>query len=156
VCSEAEAATFFRDFVLDMEQVDPLPLAGSEAVAKAIVEAATTSEAVLIVTLTRTGTSPRLISKYRPRCPILVLSSDTHVGAACNLHRGCIPFYYPEAAGDDDKSDLGEDDQLTRMVYALHIGKATGLCKSGDRVLLAHGMKSGKSSLSHFSMIKLA
>ena len=53
VCCEAEAATFFRDVVSDMEAVDAVPLSGSEAVAKALVEAATCAEATLIVTLTR-------------------------------------------------------------------------------------------------------
>ena len=92
VCKEAEAAIFYRNVVLDMEMVAPLPLDPSDSVAKAVVEAATCSEAALIVTLTLTGNSTRLISKHRPRCPILVLASDAHVGAACNLHRGCIPF----------------------------------------------------------------
>ena len=81
------------------------------------------------------------------------------MGAACNLHRGCIPFLYPEsedAADDLSVSEIGDDDQLARMVYAIKIAIANTYAKSGDRVILAHGVKSGKSSLTHFSMIKIA
>ena len=52
-----------------------------EAVANACVNAATYHEAKLIITLTSTGTSARLISKYRPRCPIMVVARDEHIGA---------------------------------------------------------------------------
>merc|ERR1719390_591488 len=106
VCLEAEAALFNKALVLDMEAVAALPYDPSDSVAKAVVEAATCSDAKLIITLTRTGASARLISKHRPRCPIMVLASDEHVGAACNLHRSCRPFECPpELAtieGDED------------------------------------------------------
>ena len=70
-------------------------LSPSESVAKACVDACASAEATMIITLTLTGTSARLLSKYRPRCPIMVLASDPPVGAALNLHRGVIPFFYP-------------------------------------------------------------
>ena len=54
----------------------------NEAVANACVNAATYHEAKLIITLTTTGTAARLISKYRPRCPIIVICRDAHIGAA--------------------------------------------------------------------------
>ena len=42
---------------------------------------------------------------------ILVLAHDEHVGAACNLHRGCIPFKYPRP---DEAFDTD-----TRFAYGL-------------------------------------
>merc|ERR1719454_903189 len=45
VCKEAEAALYYRALVSDMEKVAKLPLAPSDSVAKAIVEAATCAEA---------------------------------------------------------------------------------------------------------------
>jgi pyruvate kinase len=150
VCKEAEAALFYKELVLDLEAVSSLPMDPSDSVAKAVVEAATCSEASLIITLTRTGTSARLISKHRPRCPIMVLASDVHVGAACNLHRSCRPFACPDELAGEGASD---DD---RFLYALQLALRTGLAKSGDTVVLAHGLKSGKSSLTNFRLSVLA
>ena len=47
-------------------------------------EAANNREAVLIFTLTYSGTSARLLAKFRPRCPIVVLTKNASAGAACN------------------------------------------------------------------------
>ena len=147
VCKEAEAAMFNKALVLDMEAVASLPYDPSDSVAKAVVEAATCSDAKLIITLTRTGASARLISKHRPRCPIMVLASDEHVGAACNLHRGCMPFMCPA----DLANVPGKEDD--RFVVALEIAKAQGLAVSGDKIVLAHG--GAGASLANFRMVVL-
>eukprot|EP00965_Chrysotila_dentata_P142900 4722131-Pleurochrysis_carterae.AAC.4 len=126
----------------------PSPAGSSESVAAAVVEAATSSEAVLILTLTATGTSARLIAKYRPRCPILVVAEDSHVGSTCHLHRGCLPFVYPHPR------EKGDDD--VRFVWGLQKAKEVGLAKTGDVLVLAHGWRSGTSSLNSFRMVRLA
>jgi len=149
VCKEAESAIFYKDLVADMETVLPLPLDPSDSVAKAVVEASTCAGAKLIITLTKTGTSARLISKHRPRCPILVLASDANVGAACNLHRGCIPYPCPEAISGD-----GYEDE--KFAAAIMIAKDTKRVGSGDVVVLAHGVVSGQTSLTNFKVVKLA
>merc|ERR1711966_190879 len=108
---------------------------------------ATCSEAKLIITLTRSGTSARLISKHRPRCPIMVLATDEHVGAACNLHRGCMPFACPPEIADKE----GEEEE--KLAAALKIALANGLVKSKDKVILAHGgSRNGGGSLTTFRM----
>jgi len=150
VCKEAESAIYMKSLVSDMEAVCALPMNPSDSVAKAIVEAATCSGAKLIITLTLTGTSARLISKHRPRCPILVLASDPHIGASLNLHRGCIPYACPEELAFTD----GTEDE--RFFVALTLAKKHKLAQSGDKVVLAHGVKSGMSSLTNFQMVVLA
>ena len=83
-----------------------------------------------------------------------MLASDAHAGAACNLHRGCLPYLYPD--GPDSPEDLAGD-ELLRMVYALKLALKQGLVKSGQRVVLCHGISSGtEQSLSHFRMIQMA
>ena len=69
-------------------------------------EAANNREAVLIFTLTYSGTSARLLAKFRPRCPIVVLTKNASAGAACNLHRGVMPYLCP--LEDADFSVEGE------------------------------------------------
>jgi len=145
VCKEAEAAIFYKEISADIDLLNTLPLSASEATADAVVEAAAAHETALIITLTLTGNSARLISKYRPRCPILVLASDAHVGAACNLHRGCVPFFYPHPREENDED--------TRFAFAIRLAKENGLVSSGDSVVLAHGTASGSASLSSFRII---
>mmetsp|Transcript_29499 Transcript_29499/g.76126 ORF Transcript_29499/g.76126 Transcript_29499/m.76126 type:complete len:218 (+) Transcript_29499:2-655(+) len=149
VCREAEAAIFHDVVVADLETVSQWPMEPSDSVAKAVAEAATCAQAALIVTLTQSGNSARLISKHRPRCPIVVLASDAHTGAACNLHRGCVPFLCPSSIKGD-----GQEDE--RFAAALTLAKAAGLALSGDVIVLAHGVHSGSTSLTNFKVVKLA
>ena len=148
VCKEAEAAIYYKELAADLDLLREYPLATSEAVADAVVEAADLNGASLILTLTSSGNSPRLISQSRPRCPIMVLASEVHVGAALNLHRGCIPFHYPHSREESDED--------RRFAYGLKLARSVGLVQSGDTVLLAHGAKSGTSSLASFRIIMVA
>lgn len=50
--------------------------------------AATVNGANAIVVLTETGTTVRLISKYRPACPIIAISSSAAVARFCSLFHG--------------------------------------------------------------------
>merc|ERR1719454_1778901 len=144
VCKEAEAALFYKKLASDIDATGEVPMDPSEAVANACVNAATYHEAKLIITLTTTGTSARLISKYRPRCPIMVVARDEHIGAACNLHRGCVPFWYPHPKEDNDIE--------ARFHFAIKTAPEQGYCALGDRVALAYGWKSGYASLTNFRM----
>ena len=53
----AESAVFAKKVAADLALTLPTPMNTSEAVAKAIVDAATTKEAALIITFTYTGSS---------------------------------------------------------------------------------------------------
>ena len=79
-----------------------------------------------------------------------LLASDAHIGASCNLHRGCMPYLAPPELA---AAEGGEDD---KFVFALETAKKHGLAKSGDKIVLAHGMVSGKASLTNFRMVVLA
>merc|ERR1740138_229259 len=57
ICKEAESALFYKALAADIDMTTPPPLNVSEAVANAVVNAATYHEASLIITLTTTGTS---------------------------------------------------------------------------------------------------
>ena len=85
VCLEAEAAIYSKQLMSDLTASITPPLSPSESIAKAAVEAANNREAVLIFTLTYSGTSARLLAKYRPRCPIIVLTKNASAGASPRL-----------------------------------------------------------------------
>jgi len=149
ICVEAESAHFHRQRFAD--------LAGAaasgdinESIAMGAVTQATIKQAVMIITLTSTGNSARLIAKYRPRCPIAVVTRHAHVGAACNLHHGCIPLLYPHERPPDMPEDSTDGDERLEWAFSLLIEQ--GLVEEGDYVVLAHGWKSGIQSLTTYRL----
>jgi len=142
VCVEAESALFVRQVSSDLTQSIKPPLDPSEAVAMAVVEAASQREAVLIFTLTSSGSSARLISKYRPRCPIVAITNNASAGAACNLHRGVMPYLCP-LPREDGEGEANADWIEQWLQWAIAKKKAENMICEGDVVVLAHGWKSG-------------
>ena len=128
------------------------PLDPSEAVAKAAVEAASSREAVLIFTLTASGTSARLLAKYRPRCPIVAITNNASAGAACNLHRGVFPYLCP-LPREDAEGESNVDWIEKWLQWAIAKKKAENMISEGDTVVLAHGWKSGQQSLTTYRVI---
>eukprot|EP00308_Calcidiscus_leptoporus_P021322 CAMPEP_0119350984 /NCGR_PEP_ID=MMETSP1334-20130426/239_1 /TAXON_ID=127549 /ORGANISM="Calcidiscus leptoporus, Strain RCC1130" /LENGTH=663 /DNA_ID=CAMNT_0007363681 /DNA_START=74 /DNA_END=2062 /DNA_ORIENTATION=+ len=147
VCREAESAAYIKAVASDMTLSLPHPLSINDSVAKSVVDAATAHDAKLIITLTSSGASARLISKFRPRCPIMVVARDAHIGAASNLNRGCIPFFYPVEKPADGL------DVEARFEFAMQIAKKLGLAQEGDTAIFAYGWQTGVASLANFKMV---
>ncbi len=65
----------------------------TEAVGQAAITMAHHLKAAAILTLTETGRTSRAISKLRPDCPILAVTSDHHVVRRLALNWGVTPVY---------------------------------------------------------------
>lgn len=48
-----------------------------------------------IVCLTKTGRTARLISKYRPQCPIIAIAPSPYIARQCLIYRGVFPVSVP-------------------------------------------------------------
>jgi pyruvate kinase len=66
----------------------------TQATAIAAVQASYGVRAAAIVSLTTTGTTAKLCSKYRPQCPIIAVTRFEQVARQLQLHRGVIPLLY--------------------------------------------------------------
>lgn len=44
----------------------------------------------------KTGAAAKMVFKYKPPCPVIVVSSDDHVLRECSLLYGCFPFKQAE------------------------------------------------------------
>ena len=111
----------------------------TESVASSAVKAATDSECQLIIALTETGHTARLLAKYRPSQPILALSASEATSKHLQFCRGIISLQVPSFQGTDHV-----------IKSAIEHAKEIGLVKAGDRVVAVHGVQeevSGHSNL---------
>jgi len=110
-----------------------------ESTCCAAVKCSMDAECPLIVALTETGSTARLIAKYRPKCPILAITASDSTARQLLSARGVVPIL--------TASFVGTDSVITK---ALSHAKAQGIVKAGDNVVAVHGTKeecSGHSNL---------
>ena len=85
-------------------------------------------ESAAIVVMTETGFSSRLVSKYRPDCPIVTVTFSEEVVRRLAMSWGIYAFCY-----DGPDSDEG------RLDFALDSARRLGEVRSGDVVILITG-----------------
>ncbi len=91
-------------------------------------------DATCIITVTDSGFTPRMVSKFRPSCPILAVTADECCYRQLNLTWGCIPKMETEINDNNDVFDLAVKKALE-----------TGLAYDGDTVVIAAGVPVGES-----------
>jgi len=138
-CKEAEAALWHRNLFTDLIRAgNPANLETAHAVAIAAVEAATKALAAAIIVITTSGKSAHLVSKYRPRCPIIAVTRFDQTARQAHLFRGVVPVVYKEPALSDWLKDVD-----VRVQFGVQIGKKNGFIKTGDSVVIVTGWKQG-------------
>ena len=93
VCKEAEAAGYQRQIFSNVSR-SSVPLEAIYAIAIAAVQASMKCNAAVILVTTVTGRSARILSRYRPRCPIVAITRYGQVARILTLWRGVIPLHY--------------------------------------------------------------
>lgn len=135
ICLEAEHSFFTLAHFNEMRIVTT-PSGIVETLACSAVNAAIEQDVGAILCLSSTGTTARLLSKYRPRCPILTITRNAAVGRNAHLYRGCYPLLYTGPKKDDWQEDV-ED----RVNWGLQSGKEMGLIESGALVIVITGWR---------------
>ncbi|XP_050547084.1 pyruvate kinase-like [Daktulosphaira vitifoliae] len=138
ICKEAETAVWQKQLFADLSSAVTLPLDSSHTTAIAAVDAANKCKAVAIIVLTTSGHSAHLLSKYRPRSPIVAITRNAQVARQCHVYRGILPLYYSEPASSDWLKDIDN-----RVVHGIQFGKARGFLQSGDPIVIVTGWKKG-------------
>ncbi|XP_033326401.1 pyruvate kinase isoform X2 [Megalopta genalis] len=138
ICKEAEATIWQTQIFGDLLSKAIPPIDATHAVAIAAVEVSMKCLSSAIIVITTTGRSAHLISKYRPRCPIIAVTRFAQVARQAHLHRGILPLYYEEAPLSDWIKDVD-----VRVQCGLNFGKSRGFIKTGDSVVVVTGWKQG-------------
>jgi len=149
VCREAEESMYHRLLYDELKNVK-LYVDASEAVAISAVQASFKMKAAAIVVLTTSGLTAHMLSMYRPRCPIMVVTRTEHVARQAHLYRGLFPLQYTQ----DRVENWGEDVD-NRLQFAIHKGVDMGFVQAGSFIIFVCGWKPGKSATNTVRILQL-
>lgn len=85
-----------------------------------------------IVTVTKTGSTARMISKHRPACPIIGCTTDERAWRQLSMSWGVVPVLALEQHTSDDLFE-----------HAVEMATESGLVKTGDLVVITAGLPLG-------------
>lgn len=100
--------------------------------------------ACAIMTVSKSGKTARMISKYRPNCPIISGTTSQKVLRQTNLSWGVIPILIDEK---DNTDDLFE--------HVIEVAEKNHLVKSGDLVVITAGVPLGVSGTTNLLKVHL-
>lgn len=117
----------------------------SDAISLATAQLADKLDAAAIITATVTGTSARMVSRYRPQSPIFALSMSDEVARQLALVWGVFPRCFEEANNDQALID-----------GALDRAKAAGMVHDGELVVITAGTPLGVPGNTNFIKVEVA
>ena len=115
----------------------------TDVVSQSAVRAAHNVGAKLIVALTRSGSTARMIARYRPAEAILALSDNEQNAHKLALSFGCYPMVVPTL------KNVEEIMETVRKITA-----ESKLAKPGDKVIIVAGMPFGTSRETNFILVE--
>ncbi len=98
--------------------------------------------AAAIITVTKSGKTARMLSKYRPACPIVGCSPNENVCRQMNMSWGVYPFLVPEKKTTDELFEA-----------AVAAAEKGGMVKQGELTVITAGIPLGISGTTN--MIKV-
>ncbi len=106
----------------------------TDAISHATVTTAHDLGAKAIITVTKSGSTGRMISKHRPNCTIISCTTDKRVWRQTNLSWGVAPLMCEEKDNTDELFN-----------HAVEVSKENGLVEAGDTVVITAGIPLGIS-----------
>ena len=100
--------------------------------------------AVAIITVSKTGRTARMISKYRPEYPIISGTTDPTVLRQMNLSWGVVPILVEEKDTTDELFN-----------HVVETARRRGLVRDGDLVVITAGLPLGVSGTTNMLKVQL-
>ncbi|MBU3804702.1 MAG: pyruvate kinase [Candidatus Cellulosilyticum pullistercoris] len=114
----------------------------TSAISHATCSTAHDLNAAAVITVTKTGRTARMISKFRPSCPILGCTTSESVYRHMSLMWGVKPILMNE-----------KKDSEALFAEALQVAEATGMVQKGELVVITSGLPLGVAGTTN--MIKV-
>lgn len=132
IAEKAESALNYREILMKQQIAQETTV--TEAISQSVALTALDLNAKAIISSTVTGHTARVISKYRPKSPIVAVTTQERTMRQLALVWGVTPVFGQEASSTDEL-----------LATALKGGKASGLAKAGDLVVITAGIPLGRS-----------
>lgn len=145
MCKIAETAENSRDYWKSFSTMHYDIMASvTNAISHATCTTALDLQASAIITVTQTGHTARMISRFRPACPIIATTTDARVHRQLMLSWGVIPYLVREAYSTDEMFDMGVEKALE-----------SGLVKNGELVVITAGVPIGISGTTNILKVHI-
>ena len=116
----------------------------TEAIGRAVAEAANNLNIKVIVAATKSGHTARMISKYRPDADILAVTFDDRTRRGLAINWGVYPVMAEAPASTDEMFALATEE-----------AKKAGFAKEGDLILITAGVPVGEKGTTNVMKIQL-
>ncbi|OPA80881.1 pyruvate kinase [Paenibacillus selenitireducens] len=132
IAERAESALQHRELFFKQRLAQKASV--TEAISQAVASSALDLDAKAIISSTQTGYTARMVSKYRPKAPIIAVTPDEQVMRRLALTWGVIPVKGEVATSTDEMFDS-----------AIQGGFNSGLVAEDDLIVLTAGVPAGRS-----------
>ena len=143
IAESTESAIHYKKRFRHME-VEESTSNVTNAISHATCTTAHDLNATAVITVTKTGTTARMISKYRPACPIIGCTTSEKVYRQLAMSWGVIPVMFEEKNNSDELFD-----------YAVEKAMETGVVKCGDLVVLTAGFPIGIPGMTNILKVQI-
>ncbi|RJX41490.1 pyruvate kinase [Paenibacillus pinisoli] len=140
IAERAENALEYREIFT--KQANAQQTSVTEAISQAVANSALDLNAKAIVTSTQSGFTARMVSKYRPKAPIIAVTTDSKVMKRLALGWGVIPVKGDDAVTTDEMFE-----------NAVKGAMGTGLLALGDTVVITAGVPVGLAGTTNLMKI---
>jgi pyruvate kinase len=142
IARKAEASIDYWDRFQRM-QIDFSPNV-TNAISHATCTTAQDLKASAIITVSHSGHTARMISRFRPQCPIIATTVSPRVQRQLSLSWGVLPYLVPEATSTDEMFDVGVEKALESK-----------LVRNGDLVVITAGLPIGMSGTTNILKVHI-
>ena len=139
--SEEESMDYFDDNVAQRAAIKSNI---TNAISYAACAAAYDLSAASIVCITDSGFTAKMVSRFRPKCPILAVTHEKSISRQLNLSWGCMPIAAENIAGNDEVFDIAEQ-----------IAVESGLAKNGDTIIAVAGVPVGVAGTTNTMKVRI-
>ncbi|EHK96322.1 putative Pyruvate kinase [Glarea lozoyensis 74030] len=152
-CLKAENTIAYVSHFEELTALAKRPVSIVESCAMAAVRASLDMNAGALIVLSTSGDSARLLSKYRPVCPIFMVTRNASASRYGHLYRGVYPFFFPEQKPDFSKVNWQEDVDR-RIKWGIAEAMKLGVLSQGETVVVVQGWKGGMGNTNTLRVIK--
>ncbi|MGN7176477.1 pyruvate kinase [Paenibacillus sp. FSL R5-0490] len=140
IASRAESALDHKEILSNRSKDNEHNI--TDAIGESVAHTALNLDVNAIITPTESGHTARMISKYRPKAPIVAVTSNDYVSRRLSLTWGVYPQIGQKASTTDDMLDIAVEESLN-----------SGIVASGDLVVITAGVPVGEAGTTNLMKI---